>query len=96
MTIESLNKRLIRLGDSASPLSSIADTLDAACARQKARRNGRPPATPALCPPTHWSRRQARTPAGRIERRGARLPRCGRAKSSCRAGSLTSCKRPMP
>ena len=37
MTNDSLNKRLSRLSDVASPLASIADTLDAACARQKAR-----------------------------------------------------------
>jgi hypothetical protein len=37
MTNDSLNKRLSRLSDLASPLSSIADTLDMACARQKAR-----------------------------------------------------------
>ena len=37
MTINSLNKRLSRLSDAASPLSSIADTLDIACARRKAR-----------------------------------------------------------
>jgi hypothetical protein len=37
MTIESLNKRLARLGDSASPMASLADSLDMAIARQKAR-----------------------------------------------------------
>jgi len=37
MTIDSLNKRLSRLSDTASPMSSIADSLDMAWARQKAR-----------------------------------------------------------
>jgi hypothetical protein len=37
MTIESLNKRIARLGDSASPMASLADSLDMAIARHKAR-----------------------------------------------------------
>ena len=37
MTIESLNKRLSRLSDSASPMASLADSLDAGWARDKAR-----------------------------------------------------------
>jgi hypothetical protein len=37
MTIESLNKRITRLGDSASPMASLADSLDAGRARYKAR-----------------------------------------------------------
>jgi hypothetical protein len=39
MTIESLNKRLTRLGDSASPLANLADSLDMAIARHKARQD---------------------------------------------------------
>jgi hypothetical protein len=37
MTIDSLNKRLARLGDSASPLANLADSLDMGVARYKAR-----------------------------------------------------------
>jgi hypothetical protein len=37
MTIDSLNKRLSRLSDAASPMASLADSLDAAGARHKAR-----------------------------------------------------------
>jgi hypothetical protein len=39
MTIESLNKRLARLGDSASPMANLADSLDMAIARHKARQD---------------------------------------------------------
>ena len=39
MTVESLNKRLVRLGDSASPLASLADSLDMARALYKARQD---------------------------------------------------------
>jgi hypothetical protein len=39
MTIDSLNKRLSRLGDSASPMASLADSLDMAIARQKAKQH---------------------------------------------------------
>ena len=37
MTIDSLNKRLSRLGDAASPMASLADSLDMAITRQKTR-----------------------------------------------------------
>jgi hypothetical protein len=65
MTIESLNKRLARLGDSASPLSSIADSLDMAIARQKVREDewqaagntGRMPPEPLEPPPGKNARR---------------------------------------
>jgi len=65
MTIESLNKRLTRLGDSASPLSSIADSLDAGRARYKAREDewraagntGRMPLEPLEPPPGKSARR---------------------------------------
>jgi hypothetical protein len=65
MTIESLNKRLTRLGDSASPLSSIADSLDAGRARYKAREDewraagntGRMPPEPLEPPPAKSARR---------------------------------------
>ena len=65
MTIDSLNKRLSRLGNSTSPLASIADTLDKACARQKAREDewlaagntGRMPAEPLEPPPPATARR---------------------------------------
>ena len=68
MTIESLNKRLTRLGDSASPLSSIADSLDMAIARHKARQDewqaagntGRMPPEPLEPPPGKNARRLAR------------------------------------
>ena len=39
MTIESLNKRLARLGDAASPMASLALSLDTARARQQDREN---------------------------------------------------------
>ena len=65
MTIESLNKRLTRLGDSASPLSNLADSLDMAIARHKARENewqaagntGRMPPGPLEQPPAKTARR---------------------------------------
>ena len=67
MTNDSLNKRLSRLSDSASPLSSIADTLDAACARQKAREDkwqagntGPLPREPLEPPPPATARRYDR------------------------------------
>jgi hypothetical protein len=37
MTIESLNKRLTRLGDAASPMASLSLSLDTARARQQVR-----------------------------------------------------------
>jgi hypothetical protein len=65
MTIESLNKRLVRLGDSASPLASLADSLDMARARYKAREDewraagntGRMPFEPLEPPPGKSARR---------------------------------------
>jgi hypothetical protein len=65
MTIESLNKRLTRLGDSASPMASLADSLDVAGARHKAREaewraagnNGRMPLDPLEPPPGKNARR---------------------------------------
>ena len=67
MTIESLGKRLSRLRDAASPLASIADTLDAACARRKAREDewqagntGPLPREPLEPPPPATARRYDR------------------------------------
>jgi hypothetical protein len=68
MTIDSLNKRLSRLGDSTSRLASIADTLDKACARQKAREDewrgagntGPLPREPLEPPPPATARRYDR------------------------------------
>jgi hypothetical protein len=65
MTIDSLNKRLSRLSDAASPLSSIADTLDMAFARQKAREDechagGPLPREPLEPPPPATARRYDR------------------------------------
>ena len=65
MTIESLNKRLTRLGDSASPMASLADSLDAGRARYKAREDewraagntGRMPPEPLEPPPAKNARR---------------------------------------
>jgi hypothetical protein len=65
MTVESLNKRLTRLGDSASPLASLADSLDMARARYKARedewrvagKTGRMPPEPLEPPPAKTARR---------------------------------------
>ena len=65
MTIESLNKRLTRLGDSASPMASLADSLDAGRARYKAREDewraagntGRMPPRPLEPPPAKSARR---------------------------------------
>jgi hypothetical protein len=65
MTIESLNKRLTRLGDSASPLANLADSLDTARARHKARQDewqaagktGRVPPEPLEPPPGKSARR---------------------------------------
>ena len=65
MTIESLNKRLTRLGEAASPVASIALSLDSAITRQKAREdewqaagNTRPvPPEPLEPPPPATARR---------------------------------------
>ena len=65
MTIDSLNKRLARLGDSASPLANLADSLDMARARHKARQDewqaagntGRMPPEPLEPPPGKTARR---------------------------------------
>ena len=59
MTIESLNKRLTRLGNSASPMANLADSLDRGIARHKARqaewqaagKTGRVPPEPLEPPP---------------------------------------------
>jgi hypothetical protein len=67
MTIDSLHKRLSRLSDAASPMVSLADTLDAACARQKAREDewragntGPLPREPLEPPPPATARRYDR------------------------------------
>ena len=80
MTIESLNKRLTRLGDSASPLSSIADSLDVAFARHKARRRmagrrqHRPmPPEPLEPPPAKTARRLDRETWRKIAEGHARV-----------------------
>jgi hypothetical protein len=61
MTIDSLNKRLSRLRDTASPMASLADSLDMACARQKEWRDagntGRMPPDPLEPPPGKTARR---------------------------------------
>jgi hypothetical protein len=81
MTIESLNKRLTRLGDSASPLSSIADSLDAGRARYKAREDewraagntGRIPFEPLEPPPGKSARRLDRETWRKIAEGRARV-----------------------
>ena len=81
MTIESLNKRLTRLGDSASPLSSIADSLDMAIARHKARQDewqaagntGRMPPEPLEPPPAKSARRLDRETWRKIAEGHARV-----------------------
>jgi hypothetical protein len=68
MTIESFNKRLNRLGDSASPMASLAVSLDTARARQKAREEewraagntGPVPREPLEPPPPATARRYDR------------------------------------
>lgn len=65
MTIDSLNKRLSRLSDAASPMASLADSLDMACARRKIREDewraagntGRMPPEPLEPPPAKTARR---------------------------------------
>jgi len=81
MTIESLNKRLTRLGDSASPLSSIADSLDMAIARQQVREDewqaagntGRMPPEPLEPPPAKNARRLDRETWRKIAEGHARV-----------------------
>jgi hypothetical protein len=67
MTIDSLNKRLSRLNDAASPMASLADTLDMARARQKVREDewqagntGPLPREPLEPPPPATARRYDR------------------------------------
>jgi hypothetical protein len=65
MAMESLNKRLTRLGDSASPMASLADSLDTVGALHKAREadcqaagnTGRMPLDPLESPPAKTVRR---------------------------------------
>ena len=81
MTIESLNKRLTRLGDSASPLASLADSLDMARARHKARQDewqaagktGRVRPEPLEPPPTKTARRLDRETWRKIAEGRARV-----------------------
>ena len=81
MTIESLNKRLMRLGDSASPLASLADSLDMARARYKARQDewqaagntGRMPPLPLDPPPGQSARRLDRETWRKIAEGRARV-----------------------
>jgi hypothetical protein len=68
MTIDSLNKRLSRLSDAASPMASLADSLDTGWARHKARQDewqaagntGRMPPKPLEPPPPATARRYDR------------------------------------
>jgi hypothetical protein len=68
MTIDSLNKRLSRLSDAASPVASLADSLEMARARQKAREHewraagntGPVPREPLELPPPATARRYDR------------------------------------
>jgi hypothetical protein len=78
MTNDSLNKRLSRLSDAASPLSSIADTLDMAFARQKAREDECPaggplPREPLEPPPPATARRHERVLWRKIAQGEARV-----------------------
>jgi hypothetical protein len=80
MTIESLNKRLTRLGDSASPMASIADSLDAGRARYKgedewraAGNTGRMPVEPLEPPPAKSARRLDRETWRKIAEGHARV-----------------------
>jgi hypothetical protein len=81
MTIESLNKRLVRLGDSASPMASLADSLDAGRARYKAREDewraagntGRMPPLPLDPPPAKSARRLDRETWRKIAEGRARV-----------------------
>ena len=81
MTIESLNKRLTRLSDSASPMASLADSLDAGRARHKARQDewqaagntGRMPPEPLEPPPGKNARRPDRETWRKIAEGHARV-----------------------
>jgi hypothetical protein len=81
MTIESLNKRLTRLGDSASPMANLADSLDMGRARYKARQDeweaagktGRVPPEPLEPPPAKTARRLDRETWRRIAEGRARV-----------------------
>ena len=81
MTIESLNKRLTRLGDSASPMASLADSFDAGRARHKAREDewqaagntGRMPPRPLEPPPGKTARRLDRETWRKIAEGHARV-----------------------
>jgi hypothetical protein len=81
MTIESLNKRLTRLGDSASPMANLADSLDMGIARHKARQDewqaagntGRMPPRPLEPPPGKNGRRLARETWRKIAEGRARV-----------------------
>ena len=81
MTIESLNKRLSRLGDSASPLASLADSLDAAMRSTQAREDewqaagntGRMPPEPLEPPPAKTARRLDRETWRKIAEGHARV-----------------------
>ena len=81
MTIESLNKRLARLGDSASPLANLADSLDMGRARYKAREDewraagntGRMPPEPLAPPPGKNARRLDRETWRKIAEGRARV-----------------------
>ena len=81
MTIESLNKRLTRMGDSASPVASLADSLDMAIARHKVRQDewqaagntGRMPPEPLEPPPGKTARRLDRETWRKIAEGRARV-----------------------
>jgi hypothetical protein len=68
MTIESLHKRLTRLDDAASPMASLADSLDMAIARQRDRQ----PPDPLEPPPPKTARRLDREIWRRIAEMRAR------------------------
>jgi hypothetical protein len=81
MTIESLNKRLTRLGDSASPMANLADSLDMAIARHTTREDewraagntGRMPPEPLEPPPGKTARRLDRETWRKIAEGHARV-----------------------
>jgi hypothetical protein len=80
MTIESLNKRLSRLSDAASPMASLSLSLDTARARQKVREDewqavgntGPVPPEPLEPPPPATARRLDRETWRRIAEMRAR------------------------